>query len=189
VFGWVGWIGKKTKRQEGLVAHFIIIGCQCSVSCLAICVEVSALCPARVGRREKAGRRKRWRDLPDRARNKATICGLPEDAPNSSINIDITINNNNSEGEGSSAEDQQPEAESETKKSKRQVVAFFQAPKHYTREEMLSDLWEDCVVGQDAGCLELPAEQKVYSKEEMMSDAWEDCVIGVDADCIALPDN
>lgn len=48
---------------------------------------------------------------------------------------------------------------------KRDIVAFFQSPSkestissktHYTRDEMLSDLWEDCIVGQDPECLELP---------------------------------
>lgn len=41
---------------------------------------------------------------------------------------------------------------------KRQTVAFFQSPmdKTFSREEMMSDLWEDCIVGIDEGCLEVP---------------------------------
>ena len=64
------------------------------------------------------------------------------------------------------------------KLNKRQMVAFFKAPDHgpevlppsssaqeedviqntisYTKEEMMSDLWEDCIVGIDEGCLEIP---------------------------------
>jgi hypothetical protein len=72
------------------------------------------------------------------------------------------------------------------KLNKRQMVAFFKAPDNgpevlppsssqaqtqaqeesrivqtassFTREEMMSDLWEDCMVGIDEGCIELPDE-------------------------------
>lgn len=118
---------------------------------------------------------------------------MPEDASNSSIDINITINNNGvSDTTTSDPENDEGAPPASVPKTKRQVVAFFEAPqsqKSYTREEMLSEDWEDCIVGVDAGCMELPAEKKTYTKEEMMSDAWEDCIVGVDADCLALPDN
>ena len=44
-------------------------------------------------------------------------------------------------------------------KTKRNVIAFFEAPekKHdYSRDVMLSDDWEDCTVGLDEGCFEVP---------------------------------
>ncbi|KAK9899516.1 hypothetical protein P389DRAFT_176512 [Cystobasidium minutum MCA 4210] len=71
-----------------------------------------------------------------------------------------------------------------SEKAKRQMVAFFEAPSssmatnqeesnpifqstasaeeaeavQYTREYMMSDLWEDCIIGIDEGCLEIPEE-------------------------------
>lgn len=62
---------------------------------------------------------------------------------------------------------------SNLEKAKRQIVAFFESPSlglssttersepefvQYTREYMMSDLWEDCIVGIDEGCLEVPEE-------------------------------
>ena len=43
--------------------------------------------------------------------------------------------------------------------AKRNVIAFFEVPekKHdYSRVVMLSDDWEDCTVGLDEGCFEVP---------------------------------
>lgn len=52
------------------------------------------------------------------------------------------------------------ETTEEDRLEKRQMVAFFQSPseeaKSFTRNEMLSDLWEDCLVGIDENCLEVP---------------------------------
>jgi hypothetical protein len=62
--------------------------------------------------------------------------------------------------EAPSASSSTSETIEEDRLEKRQIVAFFQSPseeaKSLTRNEMLSDLWEDCLVGIDENCLEVP---------------------------------
>ncbi|CAD6580479.1 MAG: hypothetical protein CYPHOPRED_001227 [Cyphobasidiales sp. Tagirdzhanova-0007] len=83
--------------------------------------------------------------------------------------------------------------EAESRQEKRNNIAFFQVPalaETTSKIEMMSEDWEDCIIGVDAGCLEVPEQsatiEKRYTSEEMMSDDWEDCQIGVDADCLEI---
>lgn len=113
------------------------------------------------------------------------------------VNVNVTVSVDHETGSSSSAS-----TGGNATKAKRQVVAFFEAPKKkYTREEMLSDEWEDCIVGVDAGCIEVPeqdeagstagsfAKRASFSRVEMMGEEWEDCIIGVDEGCLEIPDN
>lgn len=44
----------------------------------------------------------------------------------------------------------------DSKKEQKRNVAYFEAPISYSKEAMLSDDWEDCIVGVDEGCLAIP---------------------------------
>lgn len=85
------------------------------------------------------------------------------------INVNIKV-------DASVAVDVDTDSESTSTKQKRGFVAFFQAPaaeehentlvarevveaieeRSFSREEMMSEAWEDCEVGVDEGCLAIP---------------------------------
>ena len=46
--------------------------------------------------------------------------------------------------------------EIDSKEEVKRNIAFFEAPVSYSKETMLSEDWEDCIIGVDADCIAIP---------------------------------
>lgn len=66
-------------------------------------------------------------------------CGSSHVEVSVSVNASVTVDVNGSE-----------------KQEVKRNIAYFEAPISYSKETMLSEDWEDCIVGVDEGCLALP---------------------------------